>query len=348
MHLPSENGKLVADRLDIETDDAVPSQASMCVSTSVRTDSVEPSWQSFDQERTRDHRPRLDLGQTALTQVEDRSLIELASRVAVRALDIIGIDFEFRFGENLGAVFQQESVVLHLRISLLRRALDLEATLEHASPALPRYAAHKLAHFGMFCVEGDLTGEIGVAALGHADAVEFNLRAFARDIDLGLDTRIARAIGDDELAEIAPCPNRTLRWASATSPSCWIVTSDMLAPSRTSISSARVSTPSSPTRSISVRVSPALTTIPAMRRAPIAMRASTWRSPGIIGTSRSASAALRSLQRQPSTRRFGNAPAAITAHPSRCRSRISPVRAPAPARRISRCGRQREYGHDQV
>ena len=62
---------------------------------------------------------------------EEQSLfVEGANGVAVGALHVVGVDFEFRLGADMGAVIEDERLMAHARIGAVGAALDQDPALE--------------------------------------------------------------------------------------------------------------------------------------------------------------------------------------------------------------------------
>ena len=70
-------------------------------------------------------------GQAAGAQVEDRLVVELADRRAVRALHVVGEDLELRLGVDRRAVGQEQRAVRLLGVGLLRVLPDDDLAVEH-------------------------------------------------------------------------------------------------------------------------------------------------------------------------------------------------------------------------
>ncbi len=152
----------------------------------------------------RQHRARFGFGQAPLARIEHRLLIQLAARIAVRALHVVGIDFQFGLGEDFRAVLQQQRIVLHLGVGLLRRPLDQELALKHAAPLAPRDGPNQLAHFAAFGMQRHAAGLVCMlSGFRQAHAIYPHARVFANKIDLRLDARIFRAGRQHELAKFS-------------------------------------------------------------------------------------------------------------------------------------------------
>ena len=76
-----------------------------------------------------------------MAQIEELVCVERARGVSVRTLNIVGEDFELRFSEDFGALFQQQRVVLHGGIGLLAGiARHDELALKNAATAIEHRA----------------------------------------------------------------------------------------------------------------------------------------------------------------------------------------------------------------
>ena len=81
-------------------------------------------------ERVDQHVARLGVGQAARAQVEDRVVVELADRRAVRALHVVGEDLELRLGVDRRVVGEQQRPVRLLGVGLLRVLADDDLAVE--------------------------------------------------------------------------------------------------------------------------------------------------------------------------------------------------------------------------
>ena len=89
--------------------------------------------------------PRLAPLQAARPQVEQRLVVELADRGAVRALDVVGEDLELRLGVDLRVVREQQRPVGLLGVGLLRVGPDDDLAVEDAARAIVQDALVDLA-----------------------------------------------------------------------------------------------------------------------------------------------------------------------------------------------------------
>src|SRR6476646_7561766 len=83
-------------------------------------------------ERVREEAPRQLIGDAARLQVEERGLVDLPDRRAVRALHVVGEDLELRLGVDVRRVGKQQRLVRLLAVRLLRDRPDVDLPVEHA------------------------------------------------------------------------------------------------------------------------------------------------------------------------------------------------------------------------
>ena len=109
----------------------------------------------------------------------------------MRALNIVGENFEFGLREHFRALFQQQRIVLHRGIGLLaRRARHMELALEHAAPAIQHRAL------------GQLARHAGRRAMAHMRS-DVRLQACARKIS-GIDRGFRARLAVNQ-ARLKPC-----------------------------------------------------------------------------------------------------------------------------------------------
>ena len=105
--------------------------------------------QAFIGKRQQEHMPCRCFSQTARTQVEQRIIIKLADRRAVRTLHVIGVNFKLRFGIDLRVVRKQQVAVGLLGVSLLRVFVNDDAPMKHTVRLAIQNAVVKLAAIAM-------------------------------------------------------------------------------------------------------------------------------------------------------------------------------------------------------
>ena len=106
-------------------------------SSAARSGSIWTPLEHLAGERVDQHVARLGVGQAAGAQIEDRVVVELADRRAVRALHVVGEDLELRLGVDGRAVGQQQRAVGLLGVGLLRVLPDDDLAVEHRARAVP-------------------------------------------------------------------------------------------------------------------------------------------------------------------------------------------------------------------
>ena len=86
----------------------------------MRSGSILHALEDLAGKRVNQHVARLEVGQAARAQIENRVVVELPDRRAVRALHVVGKDLELRLGVDRRVVRQQQRPVGLLRVGLLR------------------------------------------------------------------------------------------------------------------------------------------------------------------------------------------------------------------------------------
>jgi hypothetical protein len=89
--------------------------------------------------------PGRRLVEAAGAQIEDRVLVELADRSAVRALDVVGVNLELGLGIDLGLGGQQQVLVALVGVGVLGVGPDLDLALEDPVGGFVEYALVVLA-----------------------------------------------------------------------------------------------------------------------------------------------------------------------------------------------------------
>jgi len=91
--------------------------------------------------RANQQRARRSFVEPVRAEVEESGCIELASRRAVAAFDVVGVDLELRLGVDLGARREQQVAARLARIGLLRIRPDDDFAVEDSPAALTGDAA---------------------------------------------------------------------------------------------------------------------------------------------------------------------------------------------------------------
>src|SRR6201991_5234796 len=88
----------------------------------------------------------------ARTQVEQRALVELADGRAMRGLDLVGVDLEFRFGVDLGLVREQQVLVAQGSVATVSTLRHDDGATEHAARTAVGDATPERVRRGVACV----------------------------------------------------------------------------------------------------------------------------------------------------------------------------------------------------
>ena len=85
----------------------------------------------------------------ARAQVEQRFFIDFAGGRAVRALDVVGVDFQARHAVRAGAVGEEDVAAVLARVGFLRAVRDVDHAVEDAERRVVERAAHALVAFAV-------------------------------------------------------------------------------------------------------------------------------------------------------------------------------------------------------
>ena len=112
------------------------------------------------------HRPGLKLRDAALAGIEQGVPVQRPHRVAVRAGDVVCVDFQLRLGVHLGAIGQHQGVVAHPGVGLVRAFSDDDLALKHAAGLIADDALGELGRHAIDAAVGDDGGQVGGALVG--------------------------------------------------------------------------------------------------------------------------------------------------------------------------------------
>src|SRR5438105_14888786 len=109
----------------------------------------------------------------ARAKIEDRFIVQLPHGRAMGALDIVGIDFQLRFGIDGGVVRKEEVLIGLFSVGFLGLLLDENASMKHAPGAVVEDAIEILVAVAMrFGVLDDHVVVGQLVVLGELEAVQ--------------------------------------------------------------------------------------------------------------------------------------------------------------------------------
>ena len=104
----------------------------------------------FVQEAQYQHFARAVEADAARAQVEQRFFVHFAGGGAVRALDVVGVDFQARHAVRARAVGEEDVAAVLARVGFLCAVGDVDHAVEDAERRVVERAAHALVAFAVF------------------------------------------------------------------------------------------------------------------------------------------------------------------------------------------------------